>query len=96
MENVISVAAIDNGGSIAYFSNYGDAIDIAANGVSIKSSIPENEYGNSSGTSSAAAYITGIAADIISETDISSFNQIKEKLWNTANYADTLDNANII
>ena len=56
LENVISVAAIDNGGSIAYFSNYGDAIDIAANGVSIKSSIPENEYGNSSGTSCSCIY----------------------------------------
>ena len=62
-ENVISVSASDDNGEIAFFSNYGDTIDITAPGYSIRSSVPENEYGNSSGTSSAAAYISGIIAD---------------------------------
>lgn len=62
-DNVISVAASDENGNLAYFSNYGDTVDVAANGCSVSSSVPENEYGNSSGTSSAAAYVSGVVAE---------------------------------
>ena len=63
LDNIISVGAINADNSLAYFSNYGKTVDVAVNGMSVKSSVPENEYGNSSGTSSATAYISGVISN---------------------------------
>lgn len=58
--NVISVAAKDSGDRFSKFSNFGiETIDAVALGEDILSTIPENGYGLSSGTSIAAAIITG-------------------------------------
>lgn len=62
LQNIISVAALDNRGMLAPYSNYGRRIDVAAPGVSIESTTPENNYEKMSGTSMAAPYVTGIAA----------------------------------
>jgi subtilisin family serine protease len=56
--NILSVAAIDNTGNLASFSNYGvKSVDVAAPGVSILSSLPENSYGYYNGTSMAAPHV---------------------------------------
>ena len=60
--NVISVAALDNKGKLASFSNFGSNVQVAAPGVNILSTLPENSYGYMSGTSMAAPHVTGIAA----------------------------------
>ncbi len=66
--NILSVAAVDNAGSLASFSNYGaTSVDISAPGVNILSTIPKDyngtdEYAFYSGTSMAAPHATGIAA----------------------------------
>lgn len=62
LPNVISVAAVDNKGKLASFSNYGVNVDIAAPGVGILSTVPDNGYEQASGTSMAAAEVTGAAA----------------------------------
>ncbi|NDO18108.1 S8 family serine peptidase [Lachnospiraceae bacterium MD329] len=80
LNNIISVGAIDTDNNLAYFSNYGEAIDIAVNGMSVKSSIPENEYGNSSGTSSSAAYISGIIANILLDNNELQIPLLKDYL----------------
>ncbi len=62
--NVLSVAAIDSKGVLASFSSYGSAIDVAAPGVNILTTVPGNEeapYDYLSGTSAATAFVTGIA-----------------------------------
>ncbi len=86
-ENVISVAATDNDNNLAYFSNYGNTVDLAANGCSILSSVPENEYGNSSGTSSAAAYVSEIISEILSERREDSIFDIKERILSSTDTA---------
>ncbi|NJD04665.1 MAG: hypothetical protein FIA99_19170 [Ruminiclostridium sp.] len=73
LPNIISVAAVDNTGSIAAFSNYGWGVDIAAPGVDVLSTAPQNQYGYQSGTSVAAPFVTGVAALIKAyDSEISS------------------------
>jgi subtilisin family serine protease len=61
--NIISVAAVDNRGALASFSNYGlTGVDVGAPGVNIASTYPGGEYYYMSGTSMAAPHVTGVTA----------------------------------
>ena len=63
LPNIISVAASDDDDELASWSNYGTAsVDIAAPGVSILSTLPDDDYGRASGTSMAAPHVAGDAA----------------------------------
>lgn len=48
--------------TLAAFSNWGSAVDIAAPGVCILSTLPNNSYGTYSGTSMASPHVAGAAA----------------------------------
>ena len=67
--NVIAVAATDQNGSRASFSNYGTGIDVSAPGVGIMSTLnsgsttPGSEsYASYNGTSMAAPHVAGVVA----------------------------------
>jgi thermitase len=64
--NCFAVAATNANDSLALLSNHGDWVDVAAPGFKIYSTFPQNEYGYRSGTSSSAAYVSGVAALVFS------------------------------
>ncbi len=67
--NVIAVAAITSGGSLASYSDYGaTTVHLGAPGSSISSTIPANSYGSLDGTSMATPHVTGAAALIAAAT----------------------------
>jgi thermitase len=57
----IAVAATDSSDHVASWSSQGDWVDVAAPGVDIYSTSPDNRYDSNSGTSMAAAYVSGLA-----------------------------------
>ena len=59
--NCIAVAATDSNDCVASWSSQGDWVDVAAPGVDIYSTLPGNKYGSKSGTSMAAAHVSGLA-----------------------------------
>lgn len=67
--DVISVGAVDEAGERASFSNYGENLDVMAPGIDIPaaSNISDSTYASNSGTSYAAAHITGLASLILSK-----------------------------
>lgn len=66
LPNVISVAAIDGGGELLSFSNYGsDSIDLALRGKNIYSTLPEGQHGFMTGTSQATALLSACAAHVM-------------------------------
>ncbi len=60
--NVIAVAATDKDDRLPRWSNRGDWVSLGAPGVDIYSILPGNGYGYKSGTSPAAAMVSGEAA----------------------------------
>lgn len=82
--NVISVAAINNQGAIASFSNYGKrTVHIGAPGVNIYSSTG-GAYQSWSGTSMATPHVSGVAALVWSNEPNLTAIELKQRLLQTA------------
>jgi len=84
LPNVISVAAIDNQGAKASFSNYGKhTVHIGAPGVNIYSTTV-GAYESWSGTSMATPHVSGVAALVWSHEPLLTALQLKERLLLTS------------
>lgn len=85
VENVVSVAAIDNRDAIASFSNYGiRAVHVAAPGVRIFSTVKDAGYDTYSGTSMACPHVSGIAALLWASNPEWTFGEIKDRMIRTS------------
>jgi thermitase len=71
-ENCLAVAGTNENNSLALLSSYGDWVDVAAPGFNIYSELPGNQYGYKTGTSSAGAHVSGVAALVLSITEDTS------------------------
>jgi subtilisin family serine protease len=82
--SILAVAASDQNDNRASFSHYGaTTVDVAAPGVGIRSTIPNNGYGNKSGTSMSTPHTAGAAALIAAAHPKLSAASIKATLMNT-------------
>lgn len=82
--SVMSVAAVDENGIRAGFSQYNDQVEIAAPGVGVKSTLPNDGYASWSGTSMATPHVAGVAALVWSHFPDCTNHQIRGALLKTA------------
>ena len=90
-DGVMSVAAVDRRDKKAYFSNYDQSVDIAAPGVAILSSVPNNDYNYLDGTSFASPITAGVATLLRAKKKNYTNTQIIEHLKVTSTNIDTLN-----
>ena len=90
-ENKISVAATLGDQALANFSNYGAKnVEVAAPGVGITSTSPQDKYATISGTSQAAPYVAGIAGAVKDANPKLDFRGIKKIILETVDVKDWL------
>jgi hypothetical protein len=76
--NAMAVAATDASDQRAYFSNWGDFVDVAAPGNWVYSTMRGNNYGAMSGTSMASPHVAGLAALLFSLNPQLTNAQVRE------------------
>jgi thermitase len=82
--NILSVAALDNRGQLASFSNYGRSkVHVAAPGVNVFSSTTAG-YESWSGTSMSAPHVSGIAALVLANEPKITHHELKNRIITTA------------
>ena len=84
LPNIVTVGATTADDSKAGFSNFGSAVDIAAPGEGIQSTVPGNGYGYLSGTSMAAPHVAGAIAMIKAANPGFSITQAIDALFSSA------------
>jgi subtilisin family serine protease len=92
LDNIISVAASDQNDHLGGSSNYGiGSVDVAAPGVNVYSTTVGNSYQYRSGTSMAAAHVSGLASLIWSEDFGMTCAQVKDRILNSVDFQNSLN-----
>ncbi|MCJ7768810.1 S8 family serine peptidase, partial [Candidatus Bathyarchaeota archaeon] len=81
---VIAVTATGSDDVKASFSNFGDWVELAAPGVGVLSTLPNNDYQSYSGTSVACPFVSGLCALIFSAFPNSTASFARYLLWYAA------------
>ena len=83
-ENVIAVTAVDENDKLLPQANQGPQVALAAPGVNVLEPAPAGSYGFTTGTSVAAAHVSGVAALIIEREPGIEVAALEELLYSTA------------
>lgn len=81
---VITVSATDVNNTLAYFSNYGSSVELAAPGVDVLSTLPEDKYESYDGTSMATPFVAAACALLISKNPSLSIIEVEQYLTDSA------------
>lgn len=93
LENIITVASVNQDNGFSYYSNYSNSmIDIAATGRDIESTLPDGKYGLQSGTSMAAAMVSAASGWVLSENSDLTAADLKQRMIESADMAEHLQN----
>ncbi len=93
LPNIIAVAATNIHNDVLATSNFGATrVHIAAPGENIFSTVPKGRYGVNSGTSQATAFVSGVAALLLSENPGLTPPELKKILMNSADKLPSLKN----
>jgi subtilisin family serine protease len=85
LKNIITVASIDSNNKLLPSSNWGTkSVDVAAPGEGILSTLPNGKYGKMTGTSQATAFVSGIAALLLSKNPNLNPSQLKDLIIRNA------------
>src|SRR5690606_10565083 len=85
LKNIITVASIDQRNRLLPSSNWGSrSVDVAAPGDAILSTLPSGRYGKMTGTSQATAFVSGIAALLLSKNPSLTPQQLKDIIVRSA------------
>ena len=95
-DNVIAVSATDQNDALARWSSRGDWVDVAAPGVDILSTLPDDQYGLKNGSSFSAALVSGEAALLYANTVDTNANgrindEVSKIILNNSDKSDSLD-----
>lgn len=90
--NIISVAATDIHNKLLPSSNWGRVrVDVAAPGENIYSTLPGGRYGYMTGTSQATAFVSGLAALLLSKDSTLKPQQLREIIMASVDRLPQLD-----
>lgn len=94
--NMISVAATSDLDGFASFSNYGSqTVHMGSPGVSIWSTLPNDTWGRSSGTSMATPFVSGLAALMVREAPSMNGYQVRELIFSGTDPVASLNSKTI-
>jgi subtilisin family serine protease len=92
LPNILSVGSLNPLLSLLASSNFGRrSVDIAAPGLDIFSTLPGGKLSPMTGTSQATAFVTGVAALLLSQNKHLSYVAVKERLLNFSHKETDLD-----
>lgn len=96
LPNVIAVAAVDNQGKPASFSNFGKrTVHVAAPGVNILSTVPGGKYRSLSGTSMAAPHVSGVVGLALASAGTLSLSSMRDRLVDSSKAVPALDDISV-
>ncbi|MCW5934975.1 MAG: S8 family serine peptidase, partial [Fimbriimonadia bacterium] len=96
LDNIISVAAVDNNFARASFSNYGaTSVDLGAPGVTIASTYINSNYAYMDGTSMACPHVAGVVALVYGQNTGWTYTQVRNRILSTVRPVSSMNNVTV-